>query len=93
MIGTIKPLAAELRLMPMLAGSADTDPRAGIPFELADVNLPSITSDQLQYLRDLIAESSSHRERITNEYDPTPKQKNLLAQMETIDTAMSGKLG
>ncbi|MES0151774.1 ferritin-like protein [Mesorhizobium sp. M0012] len=48
MIGTIKPLAGELRQMPLSLGGSVDDPRAGIPYELPNQTLPSDMAGQLQ---------------------------------------------
>jgi hypothetical protein len=92
MLGTIKPLTGELREMPLSKGAGPSDPRAGIPYELPNQNLPSETAAQLQYLRDRIAESNQIRTQIQNTFNPTPKQQSLLTLIGNIDKAMTTKL-
>lgn len=92
MKGTIKPLGEELRQMPLSAGAGPKDPRAGIPFELPNQNLPTGIGDQLQYMRDRLAESKSLRAQIESTFDPTPKQKDLLKLMGNIDSAIAAKI-
>jgi hypothetical protein len=93
MLGCIKPLSEELRQMPLAAGAAPDGPRAGLPFELPNQNLPTAMADQLQYLRAHVAESAQLRAQIDGTLNPTPKQKGILKQIENIDTAVSQKLG
>ncbi|MDX8464905.1 ferritin-like domain-containing protein [Mesorhizobium sp. VK23B] len=93
MVGTIKPLSAELRQMPLILGGSADGPLAGVPYELPNEHLPSNVTDQLQYLRDRVAESTNLRARIASTFAPTPKQKSLLTQMAGVDATIVDKLG
>ena len=82
MLGTLKQLTVEMRQMPLAAGEAGLHGlRAGIPYELPKMSLPSAIPDQLRYLRDLIADSKLLRSRISETLDPSPAQKSLLTQI------------
>jgi len=90
---SIKRLTRELREMPLSAGSAPDDPRAGVPYELPDAPLPADVPGQVQYLRDRLGESQSLRDRIASAFNPTTTQQQLLARMADTDTEMVAKLG
>jgi hypothetical protein len=92
MLTSIKPLSAELCQMPLAAGASPTDPRAGLPYELPNTNLPDAIADQIQYLRDHAASSVALRAAITASFNPTPKQVNILRAIGNIDTAIQQKL-
>lgn len=93
MLVCIKPISEELRRMPLAAGSGPDDPRAGLPFELPNQNLPDAIADQMQYLRDRAAESAQLRAQISALFNPTPKQINILKAVGNIDAAVVLKLG
>jgi hypothetical protein len=93
MLACIKPLSEELRQMPLANGAAPDQPRAGLPYELPNQDLPTGISEQLNYLRDRVAESKRLRAQIQSTFSPTPKQKGIITVMENIDAAIGQKIG
>jgi hypothetical protein len=93
MLACLKPLSEELRQMPVVAGAQPGDPRAGLPFELPNQNLPITVADQIQYLRERAAESVQLRAQISQSFSPTPKQAGILKAISNIDAAVAQKLG
>jgi Ferritin-like len=93
MLACIKPLSEELRQMPIGNDAGSGAPRAGIPFELPNQSLPINPSDQLSYLRGLIADSKQMRADIRNNLHPTPKQSGILTVMDNIDATITQKVG
>jgi hypothetical protein len=87
MLGTVKPLGEELRQMPLRSGTAPDEPRAGLPFELPAADLPAAADDLVQCLRECVAESQTLRAEIESAFDPTPRQKSILREIDRIDTA------
>lgn len=93
MLACLKPISEELRQMPLVAGSGPSDPRAGLPFELPNQNLPTTVADQIQYSRERAAESVKLRAQISQSFGPTPKQVGILKALGNIDATVVQKLG
>ena len=91
MLASIKPLAEELRQMPLTddAGAAS----AGLPFELPEQALPTDTGAQIEYLRNRVADSKQLRAQIESTFNPSPKQKGILRVLDNLDVIMSRKIG
>jgi hypothetical protein len=93
MLAHLKPISEELRQMPLAPGAAQTAPRAGMPYELPSTSLPTAIADQIQYLRDRVAESAQLRTQITQSFNPSPKQIGILKAIGNVDTMVARKLG
>ena len=90
MLSAIKPLAEELRQMPL--SQADNVATAGFPFELPEQPLPTATAAQIADITASLAESRQLRAQISGTLHPTPKQQGILRMLENLDTAMSRKI-
>jgi hypothetical protein len=88
MLGCIKPLSEEPRQMPLTAGATADQPRAGLPYELPDANLPTGMSDQVTYLCEHVAESEQFRGQIETR-SIRPRSKQTFSNRYSILTRLS----